>query len=186
MLKIAQEIELRGPLNRSKYQSLLKFLRKNGKFVEHRRRANYMFDHPKKQIDLRVRDTNGNIEMVLKVGHLGAHRRKEITFDLGKIKLDDALAFLFHLGYRKGMTGLRISDIFQYRGIEFAVVKVPSHSYYFEVEKSAKTVANVPKLKKQLLQMTKKLSLRIFGKKEYDDYLDSMNRYASKRFLLKK
>lgn len=189
MFKIAHEVELRGPLHRSRYDGLLRFLRKNGKSLEHRTRTNYLFDHKNKQVDLRVRSTNDDIEMVLKLGHVGAHRRKEISFRLGKIKLEDALDFLYHLSYRKGWTGVRISDIFKYMGFEFAVVSVPGrgeyHTYYFEIEGKARAAADVPKVKKRMLRLLKRMDLRTFSKKEYDNYLIGMNKYASERFVLK-
>jgi adenylate cyclase class IV len=189
MFKITQEIELRGPMNQRQYLKLLNFLKKNGEFVEHRNRVNYMFDHPNKQVDVRVRSTNDDIEMIMKLGHIGAHRRKEISFKLGKIKLKDAIDFLYHLGYKKGLAGTRISDIFMYDGIEFAVVHVPGragyHEHYFEMETQAKSAAGVNNAKAHMKRLADKLGLRFFGKKEYDQYLVDMNNYASERFSLK-
>jgi len=164
-------------------------MKRNGRFIEHRNRVNYMFDHSNRKVDLRVRSTNDEIEMVLKLGHIGAHRRKEVSFKLGKIRLEDALDFLYHLGYKKGMKGTRISDVFKYRGVEFVVVSVPGrsgyHSYYFEIEGLAKRMDEVPKVKRKLISILQKMELRIFGNKEYDEYLFNMNQHASERFTLK-
>ena len=183
--KIAHEIELRGPLTKSNYVSLSKFLRKNGKFIEHRMRNNFMFDHPNKQIDLRVRSTNQNIEMTLKVGHIAAHQRKEISFKLGKVKLEDALHFLFHLGFRKGAKSTVISDIYRYSGVEFVVAEIPNHSYYFEIEGLAKSKGDILKVKKRLFRIIGQLDLEIFTKETFVDYIGDIQKNANKRFVLK-
>jgi len=189
MFKITQEIELRGPVSKKEYDKLLIFLKRNGKFIEHRNRVNYLFNHKNKQVDVRVRDTNGDIEMVMKLGHIGAHKRKEISFKLGKVKVKDALDFLNHLGYRTGLIAVRISDIFMYCGVEFAVVSVPGrkswHTYYFEMEMQADTASEIKKAKEYMAKLAGKLGLRFFGKREYEDYIVEMNEYASEKFVLK-
>ena len=185
MFKVAHEIELRGPLTKRKHISLSKFLRKNGKFIEHRVRNNFMFDHPNKQIDLRVRNTNQNIEMTLKVGHIAAHQRKEISFKLGKVKLEDALHFLFHLGFRRGAKSTVISDIYRYSGVEFVVAEIPNHSYYFEIEGLAKSKKDIPGVKKKLFRLIEQMDLEIFTKETFVYYIKNIQKNANKRFVLK-
>ena len=144
-----------------------------------------MFDHPNKEVDLRVRDTNGEIEMTMKLGHVGSHKRKEILFKFGNVKCKDALDFLFHLGYNKGITSTIISDIYIYRGMEFVVAKVPHHSYYFEMEVQAKSIKEIKPAEVRLQKLAEKMGLTFFSKEEYDAYLSDFNRKVNKPFVLK-
>lgn len=143
-----------------------------------------MFDHPDGNIDLRVRSTNQNIEMTLKIGRLSASQRKEIGFKLGKIKLEDALLFLYHLGFRKGAKSTVISDIYRYSGAEFCVAEIPGHSYYFEIEGIAKSENEIQKVKGKLLRLARNLGLRIFTKREFMRYVNEVQKNANERFVL--
>lgn len=73
-----------------------------------------------------MRVTNGIPEIIVKIGEWsGTEQRKELSF-FGKQGEFDTLVEIFAaLGFRKGMMCERKSKVYEYKGIEFALVEVP-------------------------------------------------------------
>ena len=179
------EIEIRGPLTLEQKNKLEKFLSENGKIVKEYERSQWIFGLSlKKRIDLRIKVTNGVHEFVLKVGKLGSSNRKEISIPFPEEKLDQSLEFLKHLGKREGVTAVRNAKIYQYKDIEWAVVEVPGHSYYFEAEKLVDAKSEGKKAQEEMEKVANKLGLKVLSPAETIEYIGILDKEANKRFTL--
>jgi predicted adenylyl cyclase CyaB len=179
------EIELRGLLNKEQLNKLNSFLKKNGKLIKEYKRTQWMFGLSRaKKIDLRIKETNQNYEFSLKVGRLGSSSRREISIPFPKEKADEALDFLKFLGKKEGLTAKRNALIYEYEGIEWALVEVPKHSYYFEAEKLVSSKEESLTAKREISKIVSDLGLKLFKSKEYLEYLKSLDEEANERFSL--
>ncbi|MFA5261936.1 MAG: hypothetical protein WC450_11975 [Candidatus Omnitrophota bacterium] len=179
------EIELRGSMTKAERDKLESFLIKNGRLVKEYKRTHWMFglSHNKK-IDLRIKETNQNYEFSLKVGKLGKASRREISIPFPKEKADEALEFLKYLGKTKGLIAKRNATIYQYEEIEWALVEVPKHSYYFEAEKIVSNEEAGAEAKKEISKIVKSLGLKLFNGSEYIEYLKRLDTQSNKLFTL--
>ena len=179
------EIEIRGLLNPSQKKKLESFLAKNGKLVKKYKRIQWIFglSHYKK-IDLRIKNTNGNFEFSLKTGAAHKFNRKEISIPFPKEEAEQALEFLKYLGHNEGLLAYRNANIYEYDGIEWAVVEVPNHSFYFEAEKLVKTKEAGEKAEKEIREVVKKLGLGVLTPKQTIDYIKKLDKEANKYFKL--
>lgn len=179
------EIELRGILKPAQKKKLEDFLEKNGKIITEYKRTQWIFglSHEKK-IDLRIKETNGKYIFSLKVGKLGNTNRKELSIPFPKEKLDQAFEFLKFLGHRKGVKAIRNANIYEYKGIEWAIVEVPNHSYYFEAEKLVENKSEGKKAEENIKKIAEELNLTIFSPEETVDYIKILDREANKIFNL--
>ena len=179
------EIEIRGPLTLEQKKNLESFLSKNGELVKEYERSQWIFGLSlKKRIDLRIKITNGEHEFVLKVGKLGSSNRKEISIPFPKDKIDQSLEFLKHLGKKEGVTAVRIAKIYKYQDIEWAIVEVPGHSYYFEAEQLVDAKSEGKKAKEDMEKSAKELSLKVLTPAETIEYISILDKEANKKFKL--
>ena len=137
-----------------------------------------------KKIDLRLKETNQSYEFSLKVGKLGNSSRREISIPFPKEKAEEALDFLKFLGKKEGLIAKRNALIFEYKGIEWALVEVPKHSYYFEAEKIVTTKEEGQNAKREISKIANDLGLKLFNAKEYLEYLKSLDEEANEKFYL--
>lgn len=179
---MAVEIELRGPLTKSDFQRLAKFLQKEGRFKEIKKRITYVFYTKDKTLDLKIRTTNGKSEMVVKKGFWGARRREEITLPIKTESVPDAQKLLAALGYKEGIIATRVAQVFEYQGVEMALIKCPKDYYFYEAEflggKSSKNPES------QIKKVLKSLKLKFWTEKEVLNFLMFCNREFDKHFFL--
>ena len=179
------EIELRGPLSLRQKNKLLKFLNKFGRKIKEYKRIQWCFkDSWEKNLDLRVKVTNNDVKLSLKLGNPSKPHRKEISLHLRKNDLKKAFDFVKHLGYRKGFKAWRNADIFEYKQIEWAIVEVPDHSYYFEAEKLVRNKKEGQMAEDEIKKVAYELGLKVFSPKETLDYIGKLDREANKFFKL--
>lgn len=180
------EVEIRGPLTKAGYLKLEKFLKKNGHFVQKKDRI--LIDYSSENIesrnnDIRLRVTNKIPEIVIKRGKLGgSDQRQEISVLTKKNNFDNLVKIFAILGFKKGILCVRNGNIYEYKGIEFSIVEVPNHSYYFEVEKLIRSDKNKNIVKLELIKMCKKLNLKVFSDKGLFLYLRKLNNEANEVF----
>ena len=166
---MAIEIEIRGPLTRDGYQRLISFFKKEAEFVKEMKRTSFLFDIDDTTIDLKVRTTDGVPEIVLKKGFWGARRREEILLPIKSKSEQSAIRLFTLLGYNKGGIAIRESHIFNYKNIEFSVVKCPKGVYYYEAEfLPNKKIKNPEKYIEGILNS---LGLKIWSDNEFLKFL---------------
>lgn len=179
------EIELRGLLDKTQKEKLAKFLSKSGKLIKRYERTQWIFGltHTKK-IDLRIKSTNGENEFSLKVGRLANANRKEISIPIPKDKFKEAFEFLKFLGQREGLKAVRNAQVYEYKNIEWAIVEVPGHSFYFEAEKLVNSKNEGVVAEAEIRKIAENLGLKIFTKRETMAYIKTLDAEANKVFRL--
>ena len=124
--------------------------------------------------------TNGIPEIIVKIGEWGgSEQRKELSV-LGKPGEFDTLVEIFgHLGFGKGVLAHRKSRVYEYKDVEFALVEVPNHSYYFEAEKMAHGNEDAQKITEELTKICESLDLTVYDKKGFFEYIAILNKEAN-------
>lgn len=166
---MATEIEFRGPLTAKEFKKLFGFLKKKAVFVKRMKRTTHVFETNDDALDLKARITDGVPEMVLKKGFAGARRREEVVIPLRTKSVDEAIKFFCLLGYNKGIIAERDNYIFNYKNIEFTLVKCPNNCCFYEAE-----FINGSKIKnpeKHVEEVLKSLNLKVWSEKQVWDFM---------------
>ena len=183
------EIEIRGPLSKEEFENLVKFFESNGKKKSEKDRV--LIDYStfleggveNRKKDIRLRVTNGIPEIIVKVGEWGGNElRKELSVFTKQGEFDTLVEIFGELGFGKGMLCVRKSKVFEYKNIEFALVEVPGHSYYYEAEKMASGTENGAALIKEIENVCRELKLDVFDKKQFFDYVEKLNKESNEIF----
>lgn len=183
------EIEIRGPLSKDQFLKLSEFFEREGKKKSEKNRV--LIDYSTflegeikdRQKDIRLRVTNGIPEIVVKIGKWGGtEQRKELSVLTRQGEFDTLVEIFGELGFRKGMLCVRKSLVFEYKGIEFALVEVPGHSYYFEAEKMAADNENTDEIFEDMKSICKNLKLEVFDREHFFEYIDRLNKESNEIF----
>lgn len=188
------EVEHRGSLTQEKFKKLNNFLKKNGKFLEEKDRFSIIYSPRGKEtfglgrslVDLKLRITNKKTELVLKYGKWsGNDSRKEFLFPIESRKFEEAVEFLFILGFYYGVLQATKSYLYIYKGVEIVLVKVPRFGYYFEAEiMSDPDSINIADQK--IMSVCKELNISVFDNKGIRRLLQNLNDRPGFRFNFKK
>ena len=186
------EIEIRGPILKDKYDSLVKFFDSEGKKITEKDRVSIDYSVfldggvEDRNKDIRLRVTNGIPEIVVKMGSWGGtEQRKELSVFTKPGEFDKLTEIFSALGLNKGMLCVRKSKVYEYKDIEFALVEVPGHSYYYEAEKMAHSKENSDEIIKELRVVCAELGLSVFDKRQFFDYIHQLNKEVNEVFEYK-
>lgn len=183
------EIEMRGSLANVQRENLVSKLAESGEFVERKERVliDYSTLLPEegikgRKVDIRLRNTNKVSEIIIKTGAWGgSDARREYS-----VKSDasfDTLVQVYRLlGYDRGVLCVRNIDVYNYEGIELAVVEVPGHSYFFEAEIELSEEVGTGDAQEKLKEVLLSLGLSIYSDAEYFDYIETLNMEANTIF----
>ena len=183
------EIEIRGPLLKEEFNNLVKLFETKGKKTSEKDRI--LIDYStfleggveNRHKDIRLRVTNGIPEIIVKVGEWGGtEQRKELSVFTKSGEFDTLVEIFGELGFNKGMLCVRKSKVYEYKDIEFALVEVPGHSYYYEAEKMAREKEDADKIIKEIKNVCKDLNLEVFDKKQFFEYINKLNGEANEIF----
>ncbi|MEK7088951.1 MAG: hypothetical protein AAB913_02380 [Patescibacteria group bacterium] len=183
------EVEIRGPLSKKEFNSLIKLFENKGKKTLEKNRI--LIDYStfleggvkNRKKDIRLRVTNGIPEIIVKVGEWGGtEQRKELSVFTKPGEFDTLVEIFGELGLNKGMLCVRKSKVYEYRSIEFALVEVPGHSYYYEAEKMANEKENTEKIINEINKVCKDLDLKVFDKKQFFKYIEKLNKESNEIF----
>jgi predicted adenylyl cyclase CyaB len=189
------EIELRGPISKEKIRELTILFKKKGKFKSRKDRIliHFFEDHGDEAAlrnltkDFRIRTTNGRPELILKLGAWGGReQRQELCVTLHNGQFDTLVTILGHMGFDKGIFAERRGSIYTYKGIEFSLVEVPGHSYYFEAEKMVSKKSEVAKAHQDILAVCAELGLTVFDDTSFHEYIALLNRESNPVYDFKK
>jgi len=190
------EVEHRGLLTEKKFKEINRLLKKNGEFFGEKDRFSLIyFSHGKEAdfklqkdnpIDLRLRITNKKSELVLKHGAWsGKDARKEFFFPIDSKKFEDMTELLQVLGLYYGGLQATKTMVYLYKGVEFALVKVPAWGYYFEAEINVDP-AQVDRANEKIDLVCHELGLEALDGKGFYDLCDELNQRPGFRFNFKK
>ena len=183
------EIEVRGALSPEEYAQTKAFFDANAKKKEEKDRV--LIDYSTflpggiadRKKDIRLRVTNGVPEIIVKLGAWGENeQRKELSVMAPDAGFDTLTEIFAALGYEKGMLCVRKSHVYEYKGIEFALVEVPGHSYYYEAEKMAHAGEDGEALLQEILAVCIELGLSVFAKDDFFAYVARLNAEANEVF----
>ncbi len=186
------EIEIRGPLSKQKFNNLVKLFDNKGKKKSDKDRV--LIDYStflkggvkNRQKDIRLRVTNDIPEIIVKIGKWGgSDQRKELSVFTKTGEFDTLVEIFGELGFSKGMLCVRKSKVYMYKGIEFALVEVPGHSYYYEAEKMAHKKESLNKITEEIKKICADLRLEIFDKKDFFNYIAKLNKESNEIFEYK-
>ena len=188
------EVEHRGLLTEKKFKELNRFLKKDGKFFGEKDRFSVIYSPRGKEIlklhrnpiDLKLRITNKKTGLVLKYGKWsGNDARKEFSFPIDSKKFGEAVEFLQILGFYYGVLQATKTYLYMYKGIEFAIVKVPNWGYYFEAE----IIVNsgfIKKANEKIMSVCQELNLKVLNDKDFCKLCENLNERPGFRFNFKK
>ncbi len=183
------EIEIRGPLSKEKFNSLVSFFDKDGKKLTEKDRV--LIDYStflesgveNRNKDIRLRVTNGIPEIIVKLGKWGGtDQRKELSVLTNPNSFDTLVEIFGELGFVKGMLCARKSKVYEYKGVEFALVEVPNHSYYYEAEKMAHENESAEQITEEIKKVCSDLQLEMFDQKTFFEYINTLNKEANEVF----
>lgn len=180
------EVEIRGRLDDNGYNDLKVFLDKNGTHQKSEEREmwllqdypGYSHDFVGRQVDIRLRNTDGACEIMLK-RNLG-QAREEVSLGLKDNNMDTAIKIVKALGCKNAIWMHRKKDIYEYKNVEWSLVIAPNNIRYFEAELGVSGNADVASAHVQLENEAKALGLSIFNDKETQDFCDKLDREANK------
>ncbi|MBI1833959.1 MAG: hypothetical protein HYR90_03995 [Candidatus Andersenbacteria bacterium] len=183
------EVEIRGPLSKDKFKELVKLFDSDGELTGEKDRV--LIDYSTfleggvedRKKDIRLRVTNGIPEIIVKIGGWGGvDQRRELSVKAQPGDFDRLVEIFAELGFVKGMLCVRKSKVYEYQGIEFALVEVPGHSYYYEAEKMAHEKENLNGITEEIKGVCSGLGLEIFDPKGFFEYIDRLNKEANEIF----
>ncbi len=136
------------------------------------------------ETDIRVRTTNGVPEIIIKLGGWGGvdESRKELSVVGRKGEFDKMIQMMAALGHKQGIVAIRKGKIYDYKGIEFSLVEVPNHSYYFEAEKMVSDEAEKKIAIKEIMKICGELKLETLTQQGFFDYIHELNTKVNEQF----
>ena len=182
------EVEHSGPLTNEQAKKIMAFFDEHGKKVSTKHRvlidySTFLGDglkHRKK--DIRLRITNGKPEIIVKLGDwTSLNHRKELSVFTERGSFDTLVQIYAALGYKKGMLCERITEVYNYDDIEFAIVEVPGNSFHFEAEIMADE-GGIEAAKNHIQEVCEELGLEIFTDEGYIAYIEKLNKEANEIF----
>lgn len=144
------EVEIRGLLDSSTYDALRSKLEKEAELVERHDRTMYLLrdyagytkDFVARSTDIRLRNTDGRCEIMLKQ-KLG-DAREEVSLKLQDTDLENAKKVVRALGCKTAIRMHRLKEVYVHDGIEWSLVKAPpSDIMYWEAELSVSDESKV-------------------------------------------
>jgi len=188
------EVELRGPLSKDEFVKLNEFLKMRGSFKLNKERIliDYSTFIPSQGLegrtkDIRLRVTNKIPEIIVKIGKMGGtESRKEISILVKHGDFDKLVQVFAAIGLTKGMLCVRRSRVYMYKNVEFSLIEVPNHSFYFEAEKLVSSIKSRERVQKDIKKVCKRLGLKLFNDKTFFLYIKKLNKEANEIFNFKK
>lgn len=185
------EVEVRGIITQEKYEELNKLFNQKGQFIDHKNRVLVCYPDPETgslvenlKTDIRVRATNGIPEIIIKLGEWGKanESRRELSLVGQKGEFDKMIMMLAALGHKTGIIAVRKGKIYMYQDIEFSLVEVPDHSYYFEAEIMVKNHEEQKRATQKINELCRSLKLKPLTQKGFFNYINRLNSESNESF----
>lgn len=183
------EVEIRGELTKEQYSLLDEKFNIEGELIEVQDREMIRLfgfsededDIIKRSLDVRIRVTNGRSEIMAKTNLTGDNvARKEQSFDLGEMYLEDVKSLVKVFGFSTGRWMHRKKKVYTVDGYEWSLVEAVPDIYYFEVEKVAESEEQILNIKEEILKQIQKLGLKNFSDEEYSKFISTLNDKVNK------
>lgn len=181
-----EEIEIRGKLSPPDFARLTKLLSNQGRLVSHYHRLSVDispgFDPQTRtwnnvaQTDLRVKKSDRQEKLSVKIGDFHTKRRQEIEVALPEGQVTNALKLLAALGFDKGMVYFYQSWEYDYEGFSVKLTQYTPDYFSWEIE------SNDAALDPNIL--ADELNLHPFTREEYRQEIDWQNQHLHQLYSL--
>ncbi len=158
------EVEVRSFINKKQYQDLLKFFRKNGKFLRKENQTTYYFSGKQ---DLRIQKTDKLAKLWLKGGKIHENYREDIFIECRKEDFEKLEKLLSKLGFKIKIKWFRKRNDFLWKGIKISVDFTKGYGYIIELEKFA-SEKDKKKIYQILIKKLKYLDIKLTSKAEFN------------------
>jgi hypothetical protein len=182
------EVEIRGKLTAQTYQALKQYLGRHGKLVRTQTREmillynypGYAKDPLNREVDIRLRNTDGDCEIMLKLKATDHNvGRIETSLKLRDTSLDNAREIVRAFGCLRGLEMHRSTEAYVCDGIEWSLVSTPKNHQYFEAELSV-SEAEVELAHKRLVAEAERLGLEPLGPEAMRDFILFLDQEVNK------
>lgn len=162
------EVEVRSFISKQKYNQLLKYFKKEAKFLGKDYQITYYFSGTP---DLRIQKNTNFAKIWLKKGKIHDKFREEIEVrfnreDFGKIK-----NIFLALGFKEDIVWLRKRNEFLWKGIKVSIDFTKGYGYIIELEKTLRQAQGKYKKKvyQALVKKKEELGVRLTPKKVFEE-----------------
>ncbi len=179
------EVEIRGRLDQAGYEKLKRELAAQGESLGLMDREMFLLrDYPGyehsitgRDMDIRLRNTNGECEIMVK-RKAGEHNagREEISLKLQDKDLSRAKSVIKALGFPRALKMERVMDKYRLDGTEWQVVGTPKGLWYWEAEREVAAETEVPAARSALEAQARGLGLAILTPQELQEFIDVLDR----------
>lgn len=180
------EVEIRGRLDDKGYDELKGFLDKSGIHKKSEEREMFLLqDYPgytrdfvNRQTDIRLRDTNGQCEIMLKQ-NMG-QAREEVSLKLKDNNLDTTKKIVKALGFKNAIWMHRLKEVYEYKGIEWSLVIAPNNIRYYEAELGVQSDGEVSPAHERLSAAAAELKLEVLDDSGTRTLIERLDKEANK------
>ncbi len=182
------EIEIRGRLDKNKFEEMMVFMQKNAKLKDHYKRLSVDislgFDENSRSwknlsgVDLRIKKSGDKEKISAKIGKFTDKEREELDIKLENGQILSVIKMFVKLGFDKGMIYQWESWEFDYQNFEVKLSKYNDSYFTFEIESESDT--DNPD------ELAKKLSLIPYSDEEYKEAIDWENKNIHQLFSVER
>jgi len=173
------ETELRAEVSKNRFEQILSQLKESPFPLTYKKRLSVMFFGKVngENIDIRIRITNGQTEIVIKKGNFHADDRIEISQSIEKNQFTGMVRLFSVLDFKTEIAEREIYDFNFKDGIVFSLIKA-GDIYYIEIEKMSDK-DSIEKIRKQLLDIMDKWRLKCIDTKNGEVLENLCNRLSN-------
>lgn len=187
------EVEIRGKLTEEEFLDLKERIAEKGSFVEHHEREMILlYDYPGYDIDpiarntdIRLRKTNGQVEIMLK-RKASDHNvgREEVSLPLGNDSIlgswEKGKQILKGLGFGNGLWMARTKDIYRIGDTEWSLVEAPDKHFYYEAEREVEPGSDLAAIHAELEKEAQELGLSVLAPEEMREFIYMLDKAVNK------
>ena len=169
------EIELRGLLNKSSYQSLKNRLDVEADFLEDDNRETYFFVIPGINFKISNCISQNKAKIALKDGKESNSVNEEIEIQIMPEELENAKKIFNRLGFTKMNLSKQIRRNYTVRGINISLKWSQDWGYHFEIDSTISSSKNLQSRKQELENFAKELGLTTLSNEEMQHISEKIN-----------
>jgi predicted adenylyl cyclase CyaB len=158
------EIEIRSLIDEKMYKKLLRFFKKEGRFIGKENQISYYFSG---KDDLRIQKSDKYAKIWLKKGMLHDNSRKEIEVKLELSEFENASRLFESLGFKNEIIWLRTRNIFSWKNVKIMLDNTKGYGYIIELEKMG-DLESKDEILKDLKRKMEILGIKETSKEDFD------------------
>lgn len=183
------EVEIRGELTKEKFEELNKFFSENGKQLETQDREmillrdtpRYNDDPTLREVDIRIRRTNGETEIMVKeMKSENNVARSEHSFKFGNIEMEEAKKFVKYFGSQNGQWMHRKKNVYGWNNVHWSLVEAVPGIFYFEAEKEVENESEIANANEELKKVCEELNLKTMTVEDYKTFIKMLGEKVNK------